>query len=383
MVSARKPTIPGIKIASNIWKTVQEIDLRPIREEAERRIYVDIVGKAGVGKQALATQMRSDPAYPNYVEHTPVPLIEPDSIDGRLDADLIILMVDVGSLEYELEHKLLQRWQNAGRNVLTFFVVTKQDDFDILEGNPLGLDAEHVIIGDIQDIYFIKQIFVPAGMELFSDDLIALGRKFPLFRLRIARKLINDTCIANAIYSFSTGLAEVIPVFDIPLNVADIVVLTKAQAFLIYKLGLLFGYSANWQDYVAEFGGVLGGGFLWRQVTRQLIGLVPVWGIVPKTAVAYAGTYVVGQVVLIWYVTGRHVTKVQVREIYKSAFEKGKTLAKTLASKVAPSRIRIFRGENKSDLLLEKNLRMKICPNCGKINQPDARFCQYCGVELE
>jgi hypothetical protein len=87
------------------------------------------------------------------------------------------------------------------------------------------------------------------------------------------------------------------------------IVLSKTQAFLAYKLGLTVGFSTNWHDYLREFGGVLGGGFLLRQLARSLVGLIPVWGILPKVAIAYAGTYVVGHTILQWYLTGRHLTK--------------------------------------------------------------------------
>ena len=78
--------------------------------------------------------------------------------------------------------------------------------------------------------------------------------------MTIAHQLINETCFSNAVYSLTTGVAEVVPIFDIPLNITDMVVLTKAQAFLVYKLGLTLGFSTRWQDYLGEFGSVVGGG---------------------------------------------------------------------------------------------------------------------------
>jgi len=52
---------------------------------------------------------------------------------------------------------------------------------------------------------------------------------FPVLRVPIARHIINDTCFTNAAYSLSTGLAEIVPVLNIPLTLTDMIVLTKNQ----------------------------------------------------------------------------------------------------------------------------------------------------------
>jgi hypothetical protein len=49
---------------------------------------------------------------------------------------------------------------------------------------------------------------------------------------------------------------------------------------------------------------VIGGAVMWRQIAGALVGLVPAYGIVPKTAVAFGGTYVVGLAATRWYETG-------------------------------------------------------------------------------
>ena len=112
------------------------------------------------------------------------------------------------------------------------------------------------------------------------------------------------------------------------------------QAFLVYKLGLALGYSTHWGDYAAEFGSVLGGGFLWRQIARSLVGLVPLYGIVPKVAISYAGTYVVGHVVLRWYLTGRHISKDEMKELFSEALGKGRDIARGLLKRRGKSKQR-------------------------------------------
>ena len=88
------------------------------------------------------------------------------------------------------------------------------------------------------------------------------------------------------------------------MTIGDVVVLTKNQLVMSYKIALAAGRSGRPRDLVGEIIGVLGGGLLFRQVARQLIGLVPVIGIVPKVAVAYGGTWAIGRAVTLW-ATGR------------------------------------------------------------------------------
>jgi uncharacterized protein (DUF697 family) len=185
------------------------------------------------------------------------------------------------------------------------------------------------------------------------------------------------------------------------------IVLTKNQAYLVYKLGLAFGFSTRWQDYIAEFGGVLGGSFMWRQLARTLIGLIPVYGILPKVAVSYSGTYVVGNVVLQWYLTGRHISRKQMQQLYQGAFARGKNVARGLLARLPHPRLRRLPAST-GEAAEPKTARLKkqakprrkalpqalplaapppapvqVCAACGRSSAADAGFCQYCGQKFQ
>lgn len=325
----------GLKDISSIWKNIKEIDLKPIRDSATHPVRIVLVGDEGVGRHTLAEQMRTDPARPGVHSQSTLSLIAVEAAAEAPTAHLFIILVDATRKDFSKEQLVVKKWSEAGRNMLVFV-----NKIDLLEqgllGDPqFGWQAARVLYGSVNDIAYLQREFIPTVLELLPQQHIALGRQFPLFRLQVARQLINDTCFSNAAYSFSTGLAEIVPVLDLPLNVTDMIVLTKSQAFLAYKLGLLLGFSTNWQDYVTEFGGVIGGGFLWRQIARQLIGLIPAWGILPKVAISYSGTYVVGNAVLGWYLTGRNLSPRQMRALSVQAFSKGKDYARMLAGKLA------------------------------------------------
>jgi uncharacterized protein (DUF697 family) len=397
--------MPGIRDLNNVWNNIKEIDLRPIAEAAQRPVHLALVGRNSAILSSLADDLRCDPTRPDQVTHTPLLLASPEEMTSAPRVDLAILLVDHPAGELVKEAALAQSWSNSGAPVLVILLPVPFQEGQVIPRRslPAGFPASIIIAGAPDDPAFLSNALVPAVIHLLPDQNIALARQFPLFRQAVSKALISDTCFSNATYALSTGLAEIVPVFNVPLNITDMVVLTKAQAFLVYRLGLALGLSTRWQDYVAEFGSVLGGGFVWRQVARSLIGLIPAWGIIPKVAVAYSGTYVVGNVVHQWYLTGRHLSGAQMRQLYTQAFAHGKQLARNMATRLPKSKRKqkqLKSGEAAAPVapvslepstnlqpeakparrnLLTRKVKGVVCTNCGKTSAKDAQFCQYCG----
>lgn len=368
-----------IPLLSDGWSTIKEIDLRPLQQQAVNGVRLAIAGQPGSGRSTLAAQMRTDPQRPIIEFDSPITILDINNIPSDINADLIIVMVDSREPDTALHQKYLTDWADSGKKTLVFI-----NQFDTpSETTAISPWARHrsrrVVWGQAIDHIFLLREFAPAVIALLPDKLLGLGRYFPLFRSPIAQYLINDACTTNAAYALSTGLAETIGVFDLPITVADMVVLTKNQAYLVYKLGLALGYTTRWQDYVAEFGSVLGTGFLWRQLARTLVGLIPVWGIIPKVAVSYAGTYVVGHAVLQWYLTGRHVSKKQMQQLYSQAFARGRNFAQTLTQKLPAPRL----PKPKQKALPAPSKKQKrVCLYCGKKLLSDNGFCPHCGMPV-
>jgi uncharacterized protein (DUF697 family) len=176
---------------------------------------------------------------------------------------------------------------------------------------------------------------VSPGMRL------ALARHLVPLRDPLFAELIEETARTNAMYALTTGLAEVVPLLDVPLNVADIVVLTKNQLLMSYRIALVSGKQGTPRELVGEVLGVIGGGFLLRQGARQLVGLIPVAGIVPKVAVAYAGTLAIGKAMVAWATYGTALDPGAVKKLYRQALSRGQDVARALvaeARKRAPRR---------------------------------------------
>lgn len=357
----------------NLLSLVGEVDLRPIRVEAERELNIAVFSRQETLALTLVENMRQDPGHPEQRTSEPVQVLPLDALPPA-GFDLAVLILGKEDWQDETLWKVLRGWREARRNVILLL-----QDAPAQEKVPMEASKSlRILSGRVDDGAFLSGPFVHTVLYLLAEDYLSLARNYPLFRTAVAKKIINDTCYSNAAYSLSTGLAEIIPVLNIPLNIADTIILTKAQAFMVYRLGLALGFSTRWQNYIAEFGSVIGSGFLWRQMARMLVGLIPVFGILPKVAVAYSGTYTIGQAIYQWYLTGRVVPKSKLGAMYRAALEQGRSVARSLFRK----RLRIgpSRSQTKGSLA---SGRLRACSYCGKMNYTDARFCQYCGSPFE
>ena len=165
---------------------------------------------------------------------------------------------------------------------------------------------------------------VPSGQRL------ALARQLPPLRDAVFDLLIDDTAKANATYSFTTAMAEQVPVLDVPLNLADIVVLTKNQLLMGYRIALGAGKSGRARDVIGEVLGVIGGGFLFRQAARSLVGLIPMAGVLPKVAIAYTGTWAIGRAVVLWATQGKRMSPSAIGRLSRDAAGRGRAFARGL-----------------------------------------------------
>ncbi len=163
---------------------------------------------------------------------------------------------------------------------------------------------------------------VAEGMIAQRPDLgVALARRFPLFRLPAANRLISDTARVNANFALLSALPGVMPWTAIVLpasSAADTVILTKNQIMLIMRLAALHGHKPGYTKQVKELLGTIGGALGWRTLARQLVGFVPAGiGVVLKASIAYSGTFAAGRAALWFYQTGRTLSPKEIRSIYQ------------------------------------------------------------------
>jgi uncharacterized protein (DUF697 family) len=179
-------------------------------------------------------------------------------------------------------------------------------------------------------------------LERILDDRpdlnLPLARNFPVFRRRVAQRVITQTATVNAQFSLITGIAEQIPLLGaigLPgTTVSDIIVLTKNQVMMSLRLAAVYGLDVDYKSRLKELAPIVINGFGWRAIARELVGAVPVIGFLPRAMISYAGTVTVGKAAQLYYETGEQVTAAQARRLYRDAYAAARDRVRALADAI-------------------------------------------------
>ncbi|HEY5339945.1 MAG TPA: hypothetical protein VIK27_02875 [Candidatus Aquilonibacter sp.] len=148
---------------------------------------------------------------------------------------------------------------------------------------------------------------------------IAVGRRLPPLRETVAAKLTRDAANNALKVALASALVDHIPIVGVVLgafaSAGDMVAITGLQMMLLLQIEAAYGRDPDVQR-MWKLLPVIGGGFGWRTLARELVGFVPVAGVAIKGAIAYAGTIVVGEGVTFFLEHGRHMSKRQAASIY-------------------------------------------------------------------
>lgn len=171
-----------------------------------------------------------------------------------------------------------------------------------------------------KEIERARDVVVSVDLELAP----ALGRRFPEIRLASVRAIIDETSKANAQFALVSNVPAVVPVVgNIVAAGADLIVLTKNQVMMVFKIAAAHNRDLNNQMAIMrELAPVVGGGFLWRTVAREAAAFLPLAaGTVPKVAIAYVGTVVMGRAADYYYRFGEKPTRENLRAFTARAWE--------------------------------------------------------------
>lgn len=312
-------------------KTIREVDLGEIQAHAEQRFTLLIAGDPALAER-LADALSAAPG--KVGRHPWIELLPAgDGTPPGTEAGVRIALVATPTAELDAAAaRALDGLHAAG---IPAVAVVMADGADGWHGAELrrGREAARAVLPAAPAAADIQARLAPAlrAATAAADHVrLALARQLPVLREPLIAALVDDVARTNATYAFSTGVAEIAPVLTIPLNLADVFVLTKNQLVMAYKIALMAGKHGSVRALMTEVAGVIGGGLLFRQIARELVGLIPVIGIVPKVAVAYAGTRLIGEAILRWEVHGERVSRGELRALYDETLAAGRQLAETL-----------------------------------------------------
>jgi len=165
---------------------------------------------------------------------------------------------------------------------------------------------------------------------------IAVGRRLPVLREAVASKLTRDAANNALKVALASAIVDHVPVVGIVLgafaSAGDIVAITGIQVMLMLHVEAAYGRDPDVQR-IWQLLPVIGGGFGWRVLARELVGFMPVAGIPIKGAIAYAGTIVVGEGVTFYYEHGRHMSRGQAAALYERTKNDALTFAREVIAR--------------------------------------------------
>jgi hypothetical protein len=169
------------------------------------------------------------------------------------------------------------------------------------------------------------------------------------FRQEVSTRMVKKVAKENALFSLATALPDIVPFISLPWAVgefaSDTAFLTANQIRMAFLLGAANDRDIGYREQRGEIGSIILGAFGWRALARELVGKIP-WGggLIPKAAIAYAGTRVVGLSLERYYRLGKAYTRSERRLAYEDALERGRQIVGGLIEGFQERRARNPRG---------------------------------------
>jgi len=181
-------------------------------------------------------------------------------------------------------------------------------------------------------------------LDRHEDLELRLARLLCPFRQPVTERIIKRISRENAMFSVATALPDIIPLFSIPWAVgefaSDTAFLTANQIRLAFLLAAASNRPVGYREQRNEIGSIIAGAFGWRAMARELAGHIPLGGgLIPKAAIAYAGTRVVGLSLERLYRIGYGLTTAERKAAYAQALERGKKVAGSIMEAVKNRRL--------------------------------------------
>lgn len=284
------PSFGPIGSLKNLMALVKEINFDEVRERAETPPRLLVVGTTQAAAEQAAARLFGDEGK-RYVDA----VVANGSLTdlGRYDA-----VVVVGAAGTGLVDRIRREYPTVGHPAPVLALAGSDD----------------------RSVDRCRAAIVSADPDLAP----AIGRFLPACRKAAAKAIIDETSKANAQFSAVSNISSVVPVVGTLVAVgADMVILTKNQLMMVYKLAAVNGRDLHNQMHIfRELIPVVGAGFLWRTAAREATSLIPLAaGTIPKVAIAYVGTVTVGRAADFYYQTGQKSTKSQIEAFKQQALE--------------------------------------------------------------
>ncbi len=159
----------------------------------------------------------------------------------------------------------------------------------------------------------VAEELIPTMIDVSPEAALVIGRELPAYRRNAAQRIIRNATLI----SLAAGL-EPFPLVDIPILLGN-------QIRLVLRLAALYGEpvdSANTTRHLRELIAVMAGGLGLRYLAEQAAKAIPFGGDFVSGAIAGAGTWAMGQVILEYYESGKKISPQRLRMLYHDFYHR-------------------------------------------------------------
>src|SRR6202451_1297501 len=167
------------------------------------------------------------------------------------------------------------------------------------------------------------------------DLAVPLGLHALPFREEVSRRMVKKIAKENALFALATAIPDIVPLISLPWAVgefaSDTAFLTANQIRMAFLLAAANDRDVGYREQQTEIATIMLSAFGWRALARELVGKIP-WGggLIPKAAIAYAGTRVAGLSLERYYRLGKSYTRAERRLAYDDALQRGRKIVSGL-----------------------------------------------------
>lgn len=174
-------------------------------------------------------------------------------------------------------------------------------------------------------------------LDEHEDLSLPLARRFPPFRKTVVDRIVQTVARENALFAVTTALPNIVPnLLELPWAfgefASDTAFITVNQIRMAFMIAAACGSEMGFGPQKLEIGSIAASAFGWRAIARELAGFIPLGaGLIPKGAIAYAGTYLIGKGLERLHHAAAPYTPEERKEIYREGYRHGTAIAESFS----------------------------------------------------
>ncbi len=169
---------------------------------------------------------------------------------------------------------------------------------------------------------------------------LPLARHLFPFRQPVVNRVIRTIAEENALFALAAALPGLVPsLLTMPWVIgefaSDTAFLTVNQIRMAFLIAAASDQPVGYREQRGQIGAIVAAAFGWRALARELAGKIPFGaGLIPKAAIAFAGTYVVGLGLDRYSRLGYGLSRAERQLAYERALQEGAAVAGRLLDKL-------------------------------------------------